>query len=73
MKSPVSLRPSSGDTQSTGPTSETVDSDFIQSLVQNLDGVDPNDPNFQELIATLNPDAQKKADSEKKEKEPENK
>jgi 26S proteasome regulatory subunit N10 len=45
-----------------------VDSEFIQSLVSNLDGVDPNDPHFQELVASL-----KKEQKDKDEKKEEDK
>jgi 26S proteasome regulatory subunit N10 len=35
---------------------EQVDSDFLRGLVQNLEGVDPNDPHIKELLSALNPD-----------------
>jgi 26S proteasome regulatory subunit N10 len=48
---------------------EKVDNEFLQSLVQNLEGVDPNDPNIKELLSALNPEAKK----EDKDKKPEDK
>lgn len=56
-------------TELSKPEEEKIDSELIQSLVQNLEGVDPNDPNFKELMAALNPDAAQNKDDKK----PENK
>ena len=74
--------PATTTTSSTSPQQETpakpaeepeadVDSEFIQSLVSNLDGVDPNDPHFQELVAALKKEA--KDDKDNKDKKPEDK
>lgn len=50
------------------------DPEFLRSLISNLDGVDPNDPNFQELLASLGPDALKdKTDKKEETKKPEDK
>jgi len=52
----------------------TQDPEFLRSLIQNLDGVDPNDPNFKELLASLGPDALKdKGEKKDEHKKPEDK
>jgi len=69
---PTSDAPTSGEGQP-----EQVDSEFLRGLVQNLEGVDPNDPQFKELISALNPEQQppnpdaKDKDKENKDKKPE--
>lgn len=63
---PPSDAPTSGEGQP-----EQVDSEFLRGLVQNLEGVDPNDPQFKELLSALNPE--QNPDQDPKEKEKENK
>jgi len=52
-----------------------VDAEFIQSLVSNLDGVNPDDPEFKELLSSLKGDTKKTDDSKKDDdsKKPEDK
>lgn len=56
-------------TPSSSTTSESVSSEFLQSLVQDLPDVDPNDPNFKEILESLKgPQETPKKDDKKSEK-----